>query len=64
MSSPTQEQIDEALRHAYWLAEILDSKDSAAVILAAAYREKCEELARAKETYAQRIAREYSKQKP
>lgn len=40
---PTQEQIDEALRHAYWLAEILDSKDSAAVILAAAYREKCEE---------------------
>lgn len=40
-----------------------NATQSALDILAAAYREKCEELARAKETYAQRIAREYPKSK-
>lgn len=34
-----------------------------AVILAAAYRDKCEELAREKESYAQRITRQYPKSK-
>lgn len=76
---PTQEQIDAALRFASHEQTFDDRQmlrqaefersgnhsatESVIQILAAAYREKCEELARAKETYAQRIAREYPKSK-
>lgn len=73
---PTQKQIDAALRYSdcedkrkdlfallSYNVQASSYPIAAMRILAAAYREKCEELTRAKETYAQRIAREYPKSK-